>query len=129
MSTKKMKKTYQYGAQINRNNNIAYLKLKIEVGADLHELEIENGGKRKEAILVTPGDDMVKYGEDAEILAHQEDFCNSEFIAEVIPPSKWSEVTREDKAILMINVKSNHSTKVRTHQLLGSKSRGRHAEA
>ncbi|XP_055813034.1 type I inositol polyphosphate 5-phosphatase 12-like [Solanum dulcamara] len=66
---------------------------------------------------VRPAAGMIKSGEDEEILVHQEEFRNSEDIPDVIPPSKWSEETRGEEVILMINVKSNGATKVRTHQV------------
>ncbi|KAM3199587.1 type I inositol polyphosphate 5-phosphatase 12-like isoform X1 [Capsicum annuum] len=65
---------------------------------------------------VTPAAGMIKSGEDAEILVHQEEFRNSEDTAEVISPRKWSEEIREE-VILMINVKSSRSMKVRAHQV------------
>ncbi|XP_049397510.1 type I inositol polyphosphate 5-phosphatase 13-like isoform X1 [Solanum stenotomum] len=68
-------------------------------------------------LKVTPAAGMIKSGEDEEILVHQEEFRNSENIPEVMSPRKWSEETREEEVILMINVKSSGSTKVRTHHV------------
>ncbi|XP_059287735.1 type I inositol polyphosphate 5-phosphatase 12-like isoform X1 [Lycium ferocissimum] len=63
---------------------------------------------------VTPASGMIKSGQDTEILVRQEELCNSEDTADV---SKWSEDTREEEVILMINMKASRSMEVRTHQV------------
>ncbi|KAJ8561237.1 hypothetical protein K7X08_027427 [Anisodus acutangulus] len=75
---------------------------------------------------VTPAAGMIKSCQVAEILVRQEELRNSEDTADV---SKWSEDTREEEVILMINVKASRSMESFVPEQYRSLSHFHHSES